>query len=112
MPLHSRAPILFVSAVLAAAGIARADSVDLELRGNDAVTGTIRPVYDRERFLCTLVAGSKLSASIKGKSSKGPPFRLTLEKDGSDVPEATFTSKKLGGALAPYVAPTSGAYRV
>src|SRR5689334_14522395 len=52
---HVLARVLFVAPLaLAPALPARADNVDVEIRSSDKVSGTIRPTYDEECFVCDL----------------------------------------------------------
>lgn len=108
--MSARAPLAVVVAALAAPALA--GSVDLQVRGKDKVSGTIRPAFDEECFLCELPRGAVLTSSVKGGKA-GPAFRLTL-RDGAgvEVPEAAFVAKGTGGALAPFVAAASGSFRV
>ena len=98
--IRSRLVPLFALALAAAAGLAHSasaeDSVDLELVGDFAGKGTIRPADERERFLIPLAMGTKLTAVAKARSRKGafaPQIDLVDGMDGV-VGSGTLKGKK------------------
>ncbi len=91
---------------------ARGDSVDVQLRGSDKLTGTIRPKDEVDCFLCDVAKGTVISASVKGSSKTGPAFQISLQQNGSAVSGATFAAKGLGGSLLPFTVPASGQYQL
>lgn len=70
------AGLLLLAAGAAPAGAA--DDVDLQVRGNDKVSGTLRPADERERFLIAAPRGARITASVKKTGSGGPVPALDL----------------------------------
>lgn len=108
------APVpVVVSALTAIAALAHAaDSVDLQLRGNDKVAGTLRPVYDTECYVCDLPRGSLLSVVLKGAGKPFPTVGLALRVGGVDVPGAPIVTNAKGATIKSYEIADSGRYTV
>ncbi len=102
-----------LAAVAAAwAASARAGSVDLELVSGQKVQGTLNPWDEEETFLCDVVRGSKVKASVKAKGKAGAVPDLELLEDGFPVDGAESRLRGRGHALAPFVATSSGPHAV
>lgn len=106
-------PVLVAAAALLAAASARAaDSVDLQLRGNDKVAGTLRPVTDTECYVCDLPRGAQLSVALKGAGKPFPTVGLALRLGGVDVGGAPIETNTKGATIKSYAIEASGRYTV
>src|SRR6185369_8367688 len=86
---------VLITAPLAFAFAAWGDSVDVQVRSSDKVSGTIRPTYDQECFVCDVAQNTVVTATVKGRSKTGPAFKLAMRQNMADVPGATFTARGL-----------------
>jgi len=102
---------VLITAPLAFAFAAWGDSVDVQVRSSDKVSGTIRPTYDQECFVCDVAQNTVVTATVKGRSKTGPAFKLAMRQNMADVPGATFTARGLGGTLKAPAVVTSGQYQ-
>jgi hypothetical protein len=109
---HVWARVLLVVAPLSAASVATADSVDVEIRSSDKVSGTIRPTYDVECFTCDLAKNTALTAVVKGRSKTGPAFKVAFRQNSADIAGPAFVPKAQGGTLKPDPVAASGQYQV
>jgi hypothetical protein len=95
-----------------AAAVARADdTVDLQVRGNEKVQGTLRPADERENFLLAAPMGAVITASVKALSTDGPVPQLDLVDDTPAV-RAVGAVKGRGAKLAPYTVESSRMHAV
>ena len=100
-------PVLAALTLVVLAAAARTeDTVDLQVRGNEKVQGTLRPADERERYLLEAPAGAVISASVKSQGEGGPVPQLDLA-DATPAVLATGTPKGSGAKLAPYTMTTS-----
>jgi hypothetical protein len=97
--------------VLAAWPVRAEDDVDLQVRGNEKVDGTIRPADEGERFPYAAPRGALLSASVKRKGTGGPTPILEVLDAGFGV-IATGTPTPTGAKLTKYEFLTSSLHRV
>jgi hypothetical protein len=106
-------PVLVAAALAAAAASARAaDSVDLQLRGKDKVSGTLRPVTDTECYVCDLPRGALLSVALKGAGKPFATVGLALRLGGVDVGGAPIETSTKGATIKSYAIEASGRYTV
>ena len=96
---------------LAAAAARADDTVDLQVRGNEKVQGTLRPADERENFLLAAPAGAVITASVKALSTDGPVPQLDLVDDTPAV-RAVGTPKGRGAKLAAYTVAESRMHAV
>ena len=101
---------LALSALLAVA-VRAEDTVDLQVRGNEKVQGTLRPADERESYLVALPLGAVITASVKSSGEGGPVPQLDLVDDTTAV-LATGTPKGSGAKLAAYTAISSRMHAV
>src|SRR5262245_3163665 len=102
-----RGRVLVALALCALAAAARAqDSVDLQVRGNEKVQGTLRPAEERENFLVEAPLGARITASVKAQGTGGPVPQLDLVDDALTV-LATGTTRGRSTKLAPFTAASS-----
>src|SRR5262245_55784287 len=88
---------------LAAAAFAT-DDVDLEVRGNEKVQGTLRPADERESFLLDLPQFATVTATVKRKSGPVPTLELL---DGGDATVASGVATPTGAKLSKFAVPAS-----
>jgi hypothetical protein len=101
-----------VLAPLALAFSARGDSIDVEIRSGDKVSGTIRPTYDQECFTCDLAKNTAVTAVVKGRSKTGPAFKTAFRQGFTDVTGTAFAPKAKGGTMKSLPVAASGQYQV
>jgi hypothetical protein len=91
---------------------AQGDTVDVEIRSADKVSGTIRPTSDQECFTCELATNTSLTAVVKGRSKTGPAFKTVFRQSFADVPGPAFAPKARGGTMKTLPVSSSGQYQV
>ncbi len=101
----------FVLLALAAAVARAEDTVDLQVRGNEKVQGTLRPADERENFLLAAPAGALITASVKATGTDGPVPQLDLVDDSPAVLRVG-TLKGRGAKLLPYTVVSSRMHAV
>src|ERR1043166_4087797 len=99
MPRSARNLLAAVPLFAIASAAAAGDSVDLELRGRDAVQGTIRPADEHENFRCRLARDTVVSASVKAKGRGGPVPELAFRLGAHDVAGSEILPRGRGAAL-------------
>jgi hypothetical protein len=111
---RSRTPAAAALLALAAASPSRAaDDVDLQVRGNEKILGTLRPADERERFLYDAPRGALLSAAVKKAGAGGPvPTFELIDAAFNPVAGAVVTTTPTGSKLTKFALPDSALYRV
>lgn len=101
-----------VVVVMVLAGAAAAqDDVDLQVRGNEKVDGTLRPAGERESFLLDAPRGAVVTASVKKRGSGGPVPTLEV-LDSADAVIVAGAADAKGAKLARFAMPSSDRFRL
>jgi hypothetical protein len=84
--------------VAAAVCASAADQVDLQIRGNERVSGTLYPSDERETFLVDVPRGARVTARVfRTEASAAAPVLSLIDRDAATVVEAVRDS--LGARL-------------
>ncbi len=108
---RTSASVAFLAVLLASTSAASAaDEVDLQVRGNEKVDGTLRPANERETYVVDAPRDASLTVSVKKKGDGAPvPAFDVLDSALTFVTRGAVSGS--GAKLNRFVAPKSDAFR-
>lgn len=102
-------PLALLVALLARGAVA-GDQVDLQVRGNEKVDGTLRPANEHETFVVDAPRDASITVSVKKKGDGAPVPKFDV-LDGAQQLVTQGVVSGSGAKLSRFVAPKSDSFR-